>query len=191
VARASGSDRGGGSGNVRKRDRELRRAVARLQGCLARVPRAERRVLVLRAGIGIARTRSRAEVARMTGLQRARVARLERRGLRQLRALGRAGACAASSGGAETAFDGVPVGGSTQSGGPAGRGGVLAERGSDTSRSPTTQHEAESAARPTANLPIARPDISSTDDFDLAIVFIPLAVLAFVLVMIREARRTT
>jgi hypothetical protein len=176
---------------VRKRDRELRRAVARLQGCLARVPRAERRVLVLRAGIGIARTRSRAEVARMTGLQRARVARLERRGLRQLRALGRAGACAVSSGGAESAFAGAPLAGSTRSGGPAGRGGVLAERGADINRTPTTEQEAQSTSRPTANLPIARPDISSRDDFDLAIVFIPLAVLAFVLVMIREARRTT
>lgn len=127
----------------------------------------------------------------MTGLQRGRVAGLERRGLRQLRALGRAGACAVSSGGAETAFAGVPVGGSTPSGGPAGRGSVLAQRGSDTNRTPATQHEAESTSRPTANLPIARPDISSRDDFDLAIVFIPLAVLAFVLAMIREARRTT
>jgi hypothetical protein len=173
------------------RDRELRRAVVRLQGCLARVPRAERRVLTLRAGIGIARTRSRAEVARITGLHRARVARLERRGLRQLRALGRAGGCAVSSGGAETAFAGVPAGGSTHSGGPAGRGGVLAERGSDASPTPTS-HEAESASRPKANLPIARPELGGAgDEFDLAIVFIPLAVLAFVLVMIREARRTS
>jgi hypothetical protein len=162
----------------------------RLRGCLARVPRAERRVLVLRAGIGIARTRSRAEVARITGLRRARVARLERRGLRHLRTLGRAGACAISSGDAETAFAGNPAGGSTQSSGPTGHGGVLADRGSDTNRTPV-QREAESASKPAAKLPIARPEISRTDDFDLAVVFIPLAVVAFVLVMILEARRTT
>jgi hypothetical protein len=175
---------------VRTRERELRQAVVRLQGCLARVPRAERRVLVLRAGIGTARMRTRAEVARITGLRRARVARLERRGLRDLRALGRAGACAISSGGSETAFAGVPVGGSAQSGGPTGHGGVLADRRPDTHRTPI-QREAEGAPKPAAKLPIARPELSSTDRFDLAVVFIPLAVVAFVLVMIREARRTT
>jgi hypothetical protein len=58
---------------VRRRDRALRRAVLRFQGCLSRVPRAERRVLTLRAGVGAAPTRSRTEVARITHLRRARV----------------------------------------------------------------------------------------------------------------------
>jgi hypothetical protein len=190
AARASGRDRAGRSSRARTRDRELRQAVVRLQGCLARVPRAERRVLVLRAGIGTARTRSRAEVARITGLQRARVARLERRGMRDLRALGRAGACAVSSGDVATGFAGIPVSGSTQSGGPTGHGVVLAERHSDPRRT-LVQREAEGTPTPAAKPPIARPDISSTNRFDLALVFIPLAVVAFVLVMIREARRTT
>ena len=78
---------------VRRRDRALRRAVLRFQGCLSRVPRAERRVLTLRAGVGAARTHSRTEVARITHLRRTRVITLERRGLRHLHALGRTGAC--------------------------------------------------------------------------------------------------
>jgi hypothetical protein len=188
---AQASGRHGSSVHAPKRDRELRQAVVHLQGCLARVPRAERRVLVLRAGIGTARTRSRAEVARITGLRRARVARLERRGLRHLRALGRAGACGIAPGGGETALAGLPpVSDPTQNSGPAGHGGVLAERDSHAARTPV-QSEAEGTAKPAARLPIARPEISSTNRFDLAVVFIPLAVVAFVLVMIREARRTT
>src|SRR5262249_59473892 len=83
-----------GAAGARQRDRDLRRAVVLLQGCLGRVPRSERRVVTLRAGVGIGHTRSRADVARITGLRRARVTSLEHRGLRRLRALERAGACA-------------------------------------------------------------------------------------------------
>jgi hypothetical protein len=184
----------GRTASVRKRDRALRRAVVRLQGCLARVPRAERRVLVLRAGIGIAHTRSRATVARITGLRRSRVARLERRGLHHLRALGRAGACAISTTtSAHTALTALPVAsGSTQSGGPAsgrlgGRGGVLAERRSGTSH--PSQHAGESQS---SVLPLRQPGRAPTgsSSFDLMIVFIPLALVVFALMMVREIRRS-
>jgi hypothetical protein len=71
--------------------------VLRFQGCLGDMPRSERRVLELRAGVGLPRTRTRAEVARLTGLRRTRVARLERRGLKRLNALAKAGTCASAS----------------------------------------------------------------------------------------------
>jgi hypothetical protein len=61
------------------------------------MPRSERRVLELRAGVGLPRTRSRAEVARLTGLRRTRVAQLERHGLKRLNALAKAGTCASAS----------------------------------------------------------------------------------------------
>jgi DNA-binding CsgD family transcriptional regulator len=95
------------AGRARERDAALRRAVLRLRGCLGRMPRAERRVLLLRAGDGTTRTRSRSEVARMTGLSPARVTKLERRGLRRLRALGRQGACAPASGTAFVVITGI------------------------------------------------------------------------------------
>jgi len=65
------------------------------QGCLGQIPAGERRVLTLRAGVGRARPRSRAQVQRITGLRRARIAALERSGLRRLRSLAHAG-CARS-----------------------------------------------------------------------------------------------
>jgi Sigma-70, region 4 len=175
---------------VRKRDRALRRAVLRFQGCLAHVPRAERRVLTLRAGVGIGRTRSRAAVARITGLRRARVAQLERRGLEHLRALGRSRACAVPAPSAGTAAAGAPAvapqsgDGATPRGG--GRGQVLAERhsGGDRQRESEGSKAGISLGRPSA------PDVGSSS-FDLTILLVPLALLAFGFVLVREVRRTS
>jgi hypothetical protein len=72
----------------RVRERRLRRTVARHRSCLPRLATGERRVLALRAGVGEQRPHSRAAVARITGWPRSRVLRLERQGLRRLRALG-------------------------------------------------------------------------------------------------------
>jgi Sigma-70, region 4 len=72
-----------------KRDRKLRRAVSRLRGCLGALDRNQRRVLVLRAGLGEPRPRPRASVARILDVSSKRVARLERRGLRELKRLAR------------------------------------------------------------------------------------------------------
>jgi hypothetical protein len=86
------------------------------------VPRRERRVLELRAGVGDKRTRSRAEVARLTGLHRKSVARLERRGLKRLHKLASAGSCAGPS----ASSDAAPVAnveGSAQGGKSGGGGG--------------------------------------------------------------------
>jgi hypothetical protein len=178
------------SARARKRDRALRRAVVRLQGCLARVPRSERRVLTLRAGVGIAHTRSRAQVARITGLRRARVAVLERRGLRHLRALGRDGACAIPTGAAQTTIAAPAVGGPPAAGGqPAGRGGVLAEHKSgDDSRDKGSGASSEQSAV----LPIARPESApggGGTPMDLTIIIVPIALATFALVLFRELRR--
>ena len=77
-----------------RRERRLRTTVARLGACLDSVPALERRVLVLRSGLGARRPRSRAGVGRALDLSVRRVGRLERRGLRRLRGLAGGGRCA-------------------------------------------------------------------------------------------------
>jgi hypothetical protein len=58
--------------------------VLRLRGCLPRLPRGERRVLILRARLGAPRPRPRARVANILDVSAHRVARIERRALRRL-----------------------------------------------------------------------------------------------------------
>jgi hypothetical protein len=171
---------------VRRRERALRRAVLRFQGCLSRVPRAERRVLTLRAGVGAARTHSRTEVARITHLRRTRVVTLERRGLRRLRALGRTGDCQdaqTASAAAPVATAAAPPAGSA----PGGRAAVLSEHQVSDSRPAGAQGH----PKPTAELSISRPPIApGTGGFDLTLVFAALGLLAFVFVVTREVKRT-
>ena len=85
------------------------------------MPRSERRVLSLRAGVGRLRAHTRSQVARITHLRRVRVIKLERRGLRRLRALNRAGACQ-DAGATTTAVTAAPGTGTPV--GPAGGVGV-------------------------------------------------------------------
>jgi hypothetical protein len=164
--------------------------VLRLQGCLGQVSRSERRVLLLRAGVGIARTRSRAEVAHITGLRRARVTRLERRGLRHLRALGRAGACAESMGARQTTIAAPPASGPPPGGGPAGRGDVLAQHQSGSGH--RSGHSGASSEQ-SAVLPIARPESGpgGGSPLDLTFIVIPVALATFAFVLFREFRRPT
>jgi DNA-binding CsgD family transcriptional regulator len=72
-----------------ERERALRRLVRRMRGCLGILSRGERRVLLLRAA-----GRSPARVARMTHVSVRRVERLERAGVKRLRAAARGGGCA-------------------------------------------------------------------------------------------------
>ena len=171
---------------VRRRDRALRRAVLRFQGCLSRVPRAERRVLTLRAGVGAARTHSRTEVARITHLRRTRVITLERRGLRRLHALGRAGACQdapQTSAAAPVVAAGTPPPGSA----PGGRGAVLAEHQVSDSRPAGAQGTASPPPSCRSAVPRSSPapagSISPSSSRRSA-------VLAFVFVVTREVKRT-
>jgi hypothetical protein len=82
----------------RRRERRLRRIVRRLDACLPAIDAAQRRVLTLRAGLGPAPARSRAQVAQRLGVRVGRVVRLERRGVRTLRRLDRATNCAPGAG---------------------------------------------------------------------------------------------
>ncbi|MGZ6643721.1 MAG: hypothetical protein ACXVFT_18095 [Solirubrobacteraceae bacterium] len=173
---------------VQQRERSLRRTVLRFHGCLSRVPRSERRVLSLRAGVGRLRAHTRSEVARITHLRRARVVQLERRGLRRLRALNRAGAC--QDAGATTAVTAAPGTGTPVP--PAGtsgqRGAVLAEHHS----SAASKGNGSQGRPERAELSISRPStgLAGGSSFDLALVLGPLAFLAFLLVITREVRRT-
>jgi len=147
------------------------------------MPRAERRVLALRAGVGIARTRSRAEVARITGLRRARIARVERRGLARLRALARAGACARMN---ERPASRPPCPGDHPpvAGAPSrGRSHVLADRGSGGERRQSTSGGAPRGAHAQ---PPQRPAGGSS--FDLSSCSSRWG-SAFALAVAREVRR--
>ena len=86
-----------------RRERRLRSTVARLDSCLGGLPALERRVLVLRSGLGARQPRSRAGVGRALDLSPRRVGRVERRGLRRLRGLAGGGRCQ----GAPTRLDAV------------------------------------------------------------------------------------
>jgi hypothetical protein len=77
---------------------QLARVVAGLRGCLGQLPREQRRVLVLRAGVGPRPGLSRSQVARRLGLGVAQTRRIERRALRRLGALDGAGRCVAGGG---------------------------------------------------------------------------------------------
>jgi hypothetical protein len=174
---------------VQRRERALRRDVLRLKGCLASVPRSERRVLALRAGVGRARPHSRTEVARITHLKRKRVVTLERRGLRRLRALGRAGACGVPAASTTATVMAPGMGTAQPPAGPSGdRSSVLAERHSSAESNEGGSAEGQRKP-PSARLSISRPSAPGSDDFDLALVLAPLAVLAFLLVITREVRR--
>lgn len=80
-----------------RRDRRLRAMVRPLEGCVGALPRAEGRVLTLRAGLGSERPQTRRRVAQILRVSTRRVTRLERRGVRRLHVLVRAGRCSASS----------------------------------------------------------------------------------------------
>ncbi|MDP9344279.1 MAG: hypothetical protein M3P44_00890 [Actinomycetota bacterium] len=180
-----------------RRDRALRTAVLRFGGCLAQVPAVERRVLTLRAGVGIDRVRPRSVVARMTGFSVRRVARIERRGLRELRRRARAGGCTGPS--LDTA-DASPVmislftpfgplGPSPSGAGVEPRGGVLSETVSGKAKSSRPSAE----ARPGSDLlagPTALGPGGSGGGFNPAYVLIPLALLGYAAFVVRGERRT-
>jgi hypothetical protein len=156
------------------------------QACLGQIPAGERRVLKLRAGVGLARPRSRALVQRITGLRRARVAALERSGLKRLRSLARAG-CA--RGGAASGADPTQVGATRKADPPVATQqpqiAVRGERATSASRTPRTapaDNASHGDGRPFLHTP------NSPLDFAPIVLAFGLAVLLFAFV--REARRT-
>jgi hypothetical protein len=183
---SSGDDPGNAPARLRDRDRDLRRTVLGHWACLGQMPRSEHRVLTLRAGVGLAHPRSRAQVQRITGLRRARIAALERSGLQRLRSLAQAGGCGQA---ASAAPDGVtPVTGVSGArgipdGGSIPRIAVLGARESNGAGTPP--------APPTGSPDSQRPLLHAPDgavDLAPAILFVLLAGLVFAVV--REARRS-
>jgi hypothetical protein len=76
----------------------------------------QRRVLVLRSGLGSARPHSRRGVARLLNLRVRRVVRIEHRGLHKARALSRAGACGGGGSSAGAGPSGIAASGSSGGG---------------------------------------------------------------------------
>jgi hypothetical protein len=172
-----------GPATTRKRDRALRDTVMRFAGCLDSVPSSERRVLSLRAGVGAEATRTRTQVAHITGLTNHRVAVLERRGLKKLRGLGRSGRCASAASSestgalAGTTAPALPGGGSTS---------ALGER--DTPQ----RHSAASATKPPTARDVAvdHPLVNlGSAPVDLAPIILAIGLAALLVVVLRETRR--
>ena len=191
-ADASGSSSGDDPGNtpaqLRDRDRALRRTVLGHEACLGQMPRGERRVLTLRAGVGLAHPRSRAQVQRITGLPRTRVVAIERRGLKRLRVLAQAGGCAgaSSAGPARVDATGVGAAGLPQTADRVAfpKISVLGGRESSASRTPSPPPPASSpdAGRPLLHAPDSAVDLAPV------LLFVLLGALVFGVV--REARRS-
>jgi hypothetical protein len=148
-------------------------------------------VLVLRAGLEIGHVRSRREVARLTHLRTARVARLERRGLRQLRTLGRQGLCSTvrrepPDPGAATAaaITSMPPAGGSQGSTPAtATPHILAEHPSGGARpKPKPTGAAETGP------PSIGPGSGGGSGYDLSYPLLALTLALFAVAVIRELR---
>lgn len=183
---SSGADPGNVPAQLGDRDRQLRRAVLGHEACLGQMPRGERRVLTLRAGVGLAHPRSRAQVQRITGLPRTRIAALERSGLRRLRSLAQADGCgqaASAAPGRVAPVNGVSDARGIPDGAAIPRIAVLGASESNGAGTPP--------APPTGSPDAQRPLLHAPDgavDLAPAILFVLLAGLVFVAV--REARRS-
>jgi hypothetical protein len=183
---SSGDDPGNASARHGDRDRDLRRAVLGHEACLGRMPRGERRVLTLRAGVGIAHPRSRAQVQRITGLRRTRIAALERSGLQRLRSLAQAGGCGQATSPARRGL--APVTGvrgarEIADGASIPRIAVLGARESNGAGTPPS--------RPTGSPDPGRPLLHAPDSaVDLGPILLFVLLAGFVFAAVRDARRS-
>ena len=165
-----------------RRDRALRHAVLASEACLGQMPRSERRVLTLRAGVGIGRPRTRAQVERITGLRKARVAALERSGLQRLRSLSRAG-CSSTSSEATGRGTATPTAQPPSAAGPS-QITVRGQRQSKTSLA-AAKHADE---RPRSEgLPLLH---TPNGPLDLVPIAVAVGLAAGVFVFVRESRRS-
>jgi len=192
----SGSANGAGGGHPRsadrtgapdrsrdmRRDRALRHAVLASEACLGQMPRSERRVLTLRAGVGIGRPRTRAQVERITGLRKARVAALERSGLQRLRSLSRAG-CSSASSEATGRGTATPAAQPPSAAGPS-QITVRGQRRSSTGPAPSDPKPDRARS---GGLPLLHTPDSALDLVPFAIAF---GLAAGIFVFVREARRS-
>jgi hypothetical protein len=179
--RASTSDR---TRDETRSDRALRHAVLAREACLGRMPRSERRVLTLRAGVGRARPRTRSQVERITGLRRARVVALERSGLRRLRSLSATG-CANGAGSATDPISATAM--QAPPSPPTGGQPQITVRGQRQSSEDLAADEHVHARPRGSGLPLLHTPNSPLDLVPFAIAF---GLAAGVFVFVREARRS-
>ena len=83
-------------------EQRLRTDVQRFAGCLDALPGKEGPLLALRAGIGAAHPVSLGDAANRLGISKGHASVLQRRGLRELRAAGRSGACGSGAPGSHS-----------------------------------------------------------------------------------------
>jgi hypothetical protein len=173
-----------------RRDQRLRHDVLRFQTCLPNLPKSQKRVLMLRAGVGTDHPRTRAQVRRLTGMSIKRIRRLEHRGLRKLRHLGAGGHC----GRVETTGLGMTLGG------PVSMVPIVAPAATPAGAAVGAPHsevlgEHASGGPSSFTSPAAMPVLHFLDRvrggsaLDLTMLIVPLALLAFLALVFREARR--
>ena len=175
-------------------ERRLRAKVRRLAGCLGQVREGQRRVLVLRAGLGPRHALSRGQVSRRLELPMPRVRKLERRGVRRLERLAHSGGCG-SSGAFVAGGAGADGGGGTTTPrlAAAGTGPLAADAGpaagieGEVARSEVKGELERSRSVPPAALVSPRGDVKATD-LSLLAAALGIALLAFA--VRRELRRT-
>ena len=174
-----------------RRERRLRATVRRLQGCFGALSALERRVLVLRAGVGAGPPRTRSRVARRLDLSMRRVTRLERRGVRTLRRLAGAGRC-----GGEPSSAGAVAGIPRIAAGLQGMRGLIApDRSTDRTevkgeRKSSGSQPAESAAPATLEQRVTALPRARVLGVDLTIPLLVAMGLAGLWFAVRTVRRT-
>ncbi len=177
-----------------RRERRLRRTVTRLRGCLDGLPTAERRVLVLRTGLGPRPARSRARVARVLDVSAGRVARLERRGLRRLRGLARDGCGGATAPAPATTGYAPPALAALATAGPQEEPDRVEVRGTQESgsgeREPSSGDEQPAPAPPAAPPPAALIRRGSEGSTDLTLPLLAVAALLGIALAVRAVRRS-
>jgi hypothetical protein len=195
------------SRGVRRRERRLRRTVRRHWACLDALPSLERRVLVLRSGLGPPRARTRAPVARALHLSTRQMGRVERRGLRRLRGLARGGCGDGQAMRPPTMSSEVPVDGpgraafaaaTFEAGERALAGGgagdrIEVKREQQSSAGPAQREPAPKLAPPAAAEPPAAVVNRARDSgggTDLTVPLLALAMLLAVAVAVRDVVRT-
>jgi hypothetical protein len=147
-------------------DKSLTATVARLQGCLSELPEPHRRALMLRSGVGSSQALSPSATAARLHLAAARLARVERQALGELRKAARTRSCGQVS--EITTAVAAFVGSSARGGEPGASGGVEAAR---YSFSPPARH----AIKPAPSGESLLGDISPTASSAIVVLLLVVA----------------
>jgi hypothetical protein len=174
------------------RERRLRRLVRALGDCLGALPAAQRRVLVLRAGVGPRPPRSRRAAAAVLDLPVSAVRHRERAGLARLRALG--GTCG-GAGPSGHAPPGSVFASLLPLGGPLAGGTLTTATDGDAGPNPAIAVLGVDEALPAADRPTTAPaallpeDVRSADRGDAAAYVLALLAAAFAALLLNPRSR--